>query len=77
MRKETWSEKNALGRWRKFAISDILNTEKASLDITWLQSDDSVDFGKLPEADDLVEDIIENIESALLNFRTLRESLNQ
>ncbi|MGG7666899.1 type I restriction-modification system subunit M [Dyadobacter sp. BHUBP1] len=75
-RRETWSEENPLGRWRKFAVVDILNSEKANLDLIWLPSEGSIDFGRLPEADDLVEDIIENIESALVNFRTLRDSLH-
>ena len=32
-RLETWSEDNPDGRWRKFAVQEILDRDKASLDI--------------------------------------------
>ncbi|TAE65835.1 MAG: SAM-dependent DNA methyltransferase, partial [Bacteroidetes bacterium] len=35
-RKETWSEANPEGRWRKFKYEEIIARDKTSLDISWL-----------------------------------------
>jgi type I restriction enzyme M protein len=75
-RKETWSENNPEGRWRKFSYDEIIQRDKTNLDIFWLKDDNLIDLENLPEPDDLIEDIIENIESALVNFKTIRESIN-
>lgn len=42
-RKETYSEENPNGRWRKFTIEDILARDKTSLDITWMKADSGTD----------------------------------
>jgi type I restriction enzyme M protein len=73
---ETWSEDNPEGRWRKFSYADIISRDKASMDIFWLKDDNLVDIDNLPEPDDLINDIIENIESALANFKTIRDSIS-
>lgn len=36
-RKATWSEKNPEGRWRSFDYDELINRDKASLDIFWLK----------------------------------------
>lgn len=73
---ETWSEQNPEGRWRKFGYADIVSRDKANMDIFWLKDDNLVDLDNLPEPDDLINDIIENIESALSNFKTIRDSVS-
>ncbi|WP_428330318.1 N-6 DNA methylase [Mucilaginibacter sp.] len=70
-----WSENNPESRWRKFTIDEILIRDKANLDISWLKDTNFIDFDNLPESDDLINDIIEDIESALSNFKTIRENL--
>ena len=74
-RKETWSKENPSGRWRKFNIDEIIIRDKVNLDIFWLKNDNEIDLDNLPEPEDLINDIIENIESALNNFKTIREGL--
>jgi type I restriction enzyme M protein len=74
-RVETWSEDNPDGRWRKFTYAEIISRDKANLDIFWLKDDNLVDLDNLPEPDDLLNDIIENIQSALTNFKTIRDSV--
>ncbi len=76
-RKETWSEANADGRWRKYTYDDIINRDKTSLDITWIKDKSLADLDNLPDPDELAEDIVENLESALESFRTLMSSLNK
>jgi type I restriction enzyme M protein len=74
-RKETWSEKNPDGRWRKFKYSDLIQLDKVNLDITWIKDSESIDFENLPDPDYIVNDIIENIESAIRTFKTIKDSL--
>ncbi len=74
-RKETWSEQKLAGRWRKYSSKEILAREKVNMDIFWLKDDSLIDMDNLPEPDVLLTEIIDNIESALENFKTIRESL--
>jgi type I restriction enzyme M protein len=76
-RKETWSEENKDGRWRKYAYEDILAQDKTSLDIFWLRDDSMIDLDNLPEPEDLAEEIIENIEAALESFREVALKLEE
>jgi len=75
-RKETWSEKNKTGRWRKYSYDEIISRDKSNLNVFWLKDDNLIDLENLPEPDDLINDIIENIESVLINFKTIRESIS-
>jgi type I restriction enzyme M protein len=74
-REETYNEHNTDGRWRKFSIKEILERDKLNLDIFWLKDQNLLDLQNLPEPVDLVNDIIENIEGALVSFKTIRENL--
>ena len=42
-RKETWSEENPTGRWRKYDVKDLLARDKTSLDITWIKDKDDIE----------------------------------
>lgn len=75
-RVQTWSESTPEGRWRKFNYDEILNRDKVNLDISWLKDNSVIDVENLPDADNLIDDIIENLENALANFRTIRDSIN-
>lgn len=70
-RTETWSEENPEGRWRKFTYEEIRARDKTSLDIFWLKDDSLTDFENLPDPEELANDIIENLESGLSNFKEL------
>ena len=43
-RRETYSEDNPNGRWRKFSIDEIEKNDKLSLDIFWIKDDDLIDL---------------------------------
>ena len=75
-RHETWSEDNPDGRWRKFAVQEILDRDKASLDIFWIKDKSLADLDSLPAPDVLALDIIENLQSALDGFQELMQQLN-
>lgn len=74
-RKETWSEENPDGRWRKFSVDEILKRDKTSLDIFWIKDKSLSDLDNLPDPDVLADDIIENLQSALESFKELKKQL--
>ncbi|WP_130735960.1 class I SAM-dependent DNA methyltransferase [Flavobacterium sp. J27] len=74
-RSETWSTENTKGRWRRYSYDEIIERDKTNLDIFWLKDDSLIDIENLPEPEMLLEDIIENIESTLANFKTIKDSL--
>jgi len=72
LRKETWnSETNPEGRWRKYTYDEIIARDKTSLDIFWLKDKSLADLDNLPDPQILAEEIIENIEAGLENFRNV------
>jgi type I restriction enzyme M protein len=75
-RKETWSEDNDEGRWRKYSYDEIIARDKTSLDIFWLKDKSLTDLDNLPDPDILANEIIENIESGLNSFREIMETIN-
>lgn len=76
LRKESWdSEKNPDGRWRKFSYDELIARDKTSLDIFWLKDKSLTDLDNLPDPDILANEIIENLEAALVNFRNVARAL--
>jgi type I restriction enzyme M protein len=77
-RKATWDgDKNAEGRWRKFTYEELIARDKTSLDVFWLKDKSLTDLDNLPEPDELAEDIIENLEAGLTNFRQVLAALSK
>ena len=80
-RKETWSEDNPDGRWRRFIVGgkddQILNRDKTSLDIFWIKDKSLADLDNLPAPDELADNIIENLQSALGSFQELQAQLKK
>lgn len=75
-RKATWDEKeNPEGRWRKYTYAELMARDKTSLDIFWLKDKSLTDLDNLPEPDELVEEIIENLEAGLNSFREIAAAL--
>ena len=76
-RRETWSEENPEGRWRRFDVEEILQRDKTSLDIFWIKDKSLADLDNLPEPDVLAGDIVENLQSALESFQGLMGMLGE
>lgn len=74
-RRETYSEQNPEGRWRKFTYNEIIARDKTSLDIFWLKDKSLTDLDNLPDPDVLALEIMENLEAGLESFRTILGSL--
>jgi len=75
-RKETWSEDNPEGRWRKLTYDEIMARDKTSLDIFWLKDKSLADLDNLPDPDTIASEIVENLEAGLESFREIMEILN-
>jgi len=76
-RKETWSEENQEGRWRKYGYEEIAARDKTSLDIFWLKDKSLTDLDNLPDPDELAVEIIDNIEAGLNSFRQVLAGLER
>ena len=76
-RKETWSESNPDGRFRRFTIDEILARDKTSLDIFWIKDRSLADLDNLPSPDELAADIMESLQSALESFQQLTAKLGK
>ena len=70
-RKETYSEENPNGRWRKYSIEDILARDKTSLDITWMKSESSTDDYTLAELLGQIKEKSDNIAKAVAELEKL------
>lgn len=76
-RKETFNqETNPEGRFRKFTYEEIIARDKTSLDISWLKDKSLTDFDDLAEPELLVEEIIDNLQSALENFKGIAREIS-
>jgi type I restriction enzyme M protein len=75
-RKPNWSEKDPDGRWRAFEYEELINHDKASLDLFWIKDESLEDSENLPEPDILAQEIVVDLETALEQFRQIAEDLN-
>jgi type I restriction enzyme M protein len=76
-RKSKWSEKNPGGRWRSYDYEELISRDKASLDIFWLRDESLEESDNLPEPGVLAQEIVEDLESALEQFREIAEDLGE
>lgn len=67
-RKETWSEENPDGRWRKYSVKELLARDKTSLDITWIKDKDDIE-------DVTLADLLSNIKDEAKEIATHSENL--
>ena len=74
-RKPAWTEKKPEGRWRAFEYDELINRDKASLDIFWLKDDSLTDLDNLPDPDELALDIIENLEAGVESFKEIMSNI--
>ena len=58
-------------RFRRFAYEELIQRDKLNLDLFWLKDDSLEDIDSLPEPDVLAAEIVENLEAALAQFRSV------
>src|SRR6267143_203463 len=74
-RKATWSDKKPDGRWRVYDYDELIARDKASLDIFWLKDDSLEDSANLPNPDIIAQEIVDDLEAALEQFRLIANDL--
>jgi type I restriction enzyme M protein len=74
-RKATWDEANDKGRWRSYAYEELVARDKTNLDIFWLKDDSLEDTENLPPPEVLALEIVEQLEAALEEFRSVEDIL--
>ena len=74
-RKETWSEENPDGRWRRFSYDDLIKRDKVSLDIFWLKDKSLEDSEDLPPPDELAQEIADDLQTAWEQFASIAEKV--
>jgi len=62
-------------RWRAFDHEKLINRDEASLDIFWLRDESLEESDTLPDPDVLPQEIRENLEAALEQFREVANDL--
>lgn len=75
-RKATWSNKKPDGRWRAYDYDELVARDKASLDIFWLKDDSLEDSANLPNPDIIAQEIVDDLEAALEQFREIVTDLS-
>jgi type I restriction enzyme M protein len=68
LRCATWTEATPDGRWRAYTREELLQRDKASLDLFWLKDATMTDLDNLPEPAILMSEIMENLEAAMEQF---------
>jgi type I restriction enzyme M protein len=64
-------------RFRAFSYDELMQRDKASLDIFWLKDESLEDSENLPDPEVLAREIVESLEAALVQFRDFHDELNK
>jgi type I restriction enzyme M protein len=64
-------------RFRAFSYDDLMQRDKVNLDIFWLKDESLEDSENLPDPGVLAMDIVENLETALEQFRGILDDLEE
>ena len=75
-RKATWSPTNPDGRFRAYDYEEFVSRDKASLDIFWLKDESLADSDNLPQPDVIAQEIVQDLEAALEQFRLIAGDLS-
>lgn len=72
---ERYHDRQETERFRRFGYEDLVARDKLNLDIFWLKDDSLEDLDSLPEPEVLAAEIVENLEAALEQFRSVAGEL--
>ncbi|MBT3039305.1 MAG: type I restriction-modification system subunit M [Candidatus Thiodiazotropha sp. (ex Ctena orbiculata)] len=62
-------------RWKSFTYNELIARDKTNLDIFWMKDESLEDTENLPPPDVLAQEIVEQLEAALEEFRNVEELL--
>jgi len=63
--------------FKPFTYNELAQRDKANLDIFWLKDESLEDIENLPPPDTIARDITENLQSALEQFNSITEDLEE
>ena len=78
-RQPTWTAQTPQtpdGRWRVYEYDELVARDKASLDIFWLKDESLADSDNLPPPEVIAQEIVDDLEAALEQFRLIAGDLN-
>ena len=64
-----------ISRWKAFSYDELIARDKANLDIFWLKDESLEDTENLSAPEILAQDIVEQLQAALDEFRTVEDIL--
>ena len=70
-----WPPGNPDARWRAYDFAELVARDKASLDIFWLKDEALADSDNLPAPDVIAQEIVDDLEAALEQFREVLADL--
>lgn len=76
-RKETWSEENPNGRWKKYSVEELVTRDKTSLDITWIKDKDDLEDVTLSELMATISEKSTNIANAVEQLNSLLSGIEE
>ena len=68
---------NPQGRWRKYAVDELLARDKTSLDITWIRQGGEVDDRSLSELIDEIKEKSDTISNAVAELQKLLANIEE
>ena len=74
-RAPTWSTDTPEGRWRAYRYDELIARDKASLDLFWLRDDNMAESDNLPAPEVIAQEIVDDLEAALEQFRLIAADL--
>jgi type I restriction enzyme M protein len=69
-------ESKNIARWKSFTYDEIIARDKTNLDIFWLKDESLEDTENLPAPEIFAQEIVEQLEAALEEFRSVEDILN-
>jgi len=76
-RTPTRSSETPDSRWRLFTYDELMARDKVNLDIFWLRDESLEDSANLPDPDVLAAEIVEDLQSALEQFKGIEGELGE
>ena len=76
-REPTWTDDNPDGRWRAYSYDEIIQWDKASLDIFWLRDEALEETANLPDPELIAAEIVEDLQAALDEFAEIQAELER
>jgi len=74
--RENRHDRKEAERFKAYTYNELIQRDKANLDLTWIKDASLQEMENLPEPEILAAEIIENLRSALEEFEALQEELN-